>query len=36
MAVADARLIKAVGVAMVTRGSGAANAMIAVHTAWQD
>src|SRR5699024_8581522 len=24
------------GIAMVTRGPGAANAMIAVHTAWQD
>ncbi|WP_435201975.1 thiamine pyrophosphate-dependent enzyme [Janibacter sp. GS2] len=36
MAVADGRLKKGVGVAMVTRGPGAANAMISVHTAWQD
>lgn len=36
MAVADGRLTGSVGVAMVTRGPGAANASIAVHTAWQD
>jgi len=36
MALAEARLNGGVGVAMVTRGPGAANAAIAVHTAWQD
>jgi acetolactate synthase I/II/III large subunit len=36
MAVADGRVTGGVGVAMVTRGPGAANAMISVHTAWQD
>jgi len=36
MAVADGRLTGGVGVAMVTRGPGASNAAIAVHTAWQD
>jgi acetolactate synthase I/II/III large subunit len=36
MALAEARLTGNPGIAMVTRGPGAANAMIAVHTAWQD
>ncbi|WP_434614220.1 thiamine pyrophosphate-dependent enzyme [Arthrobacter sp. A5] len=36
MALAEARLTGMPGVAMVTRGPGAANTMIAVHTAWQD
>ncbi|EMY32686.1 acetolactate synthase, large subunit [Arthrobacter crystallopoietes BAB-32] len=36
MALAEARLTGQPGIAMVTRGPGAANAMIAVHTAWQD
>ncbi len=36
MAVADGRITGGVGVAMVTRGPGASNASIAVHTAWQD
>ncbi len=36
MAVAEGRLTGRPGVAMVTRGPGAANAFIAVHTAWQD
>ncbi|HET8719047.1 MAG TPA: thiamine pyrophosphate-dependent enzyme [Nocardioidaceae bacterium] len=36
MAVAQGRLGPLPGVAMVTRGPGAANAAIAVHTAWQD
>ncbi|MET4058669.1 acetolactate synthase-1/2/3 large subunit [Arthrobacter sp. UYP6] len=36
MALAESRLTGLPGVAMVTRGPGAANAMIAVHTAWQD
>ncbi|WP_029088332.1 thiamine pyrophosphate-dependent enzyme [Brevibacterium album] len=36
MALAEARLTGRPGVAMVTRGPGAANAMIAVHTAYQD
>ena len=36
MALAEARLTGTPGIAMVTRGPGAANAMIAVHTAWQD
>ncbi|MGV2984389.1 thiamine pyrophosphate-dependent enzyme [Microbacterium sp. AGC85] len=36
MALAEGRLTGTPGVAMVTRGPGAANAFIAVHTAWQD
>jgi acetolactate synthase-1/2/3 large subunit len=36
MALAEGRLTGRAGVAMVTRGPGAANAFIAVHTAWQD
>lgn len=36
MALAEGRLTGRPGVAMVTRGPGAANAVIAVHTAWQD
>jgi acetolactate synthase-1/2/3 large subunit len=36
MAVAEGRLTGRPGVAMVTRGPGAANAFIGVHTAWQD
>ncbi|WP_372697539.1 thiamine pyrophosphate-binding protein [Arthrobacter sp. JSM 101049] len=36
MALAEARLTGMPGIAMVTRGPGAANAMISVHTAWQD
>ncbi|MFP5346760.1 MAG: thiamine pyrophosphate-dependent enzyme, partial [Actinomycetes bacterium] len=36
MALAEGRLTKRPGVVMVTRGPGAANAAIAVHTAWQD
>lgn len=36
MAMAESRLTGIPGVAMVTRGPGAANAAIAVHTAWQD
>ncbi|XVX20261.1 thiamine pyrophosphate-dependent enzyme [Actinomycetota bacterium] len=36
MAMAHARLTGGVGVAMVTRGPGAANAAIGVHTAYQD
>lgn len=36
MALAEGRLTGRPGIAMVTRGPGAANAMIAVHTAWQD
>ena len=36
MALAEARLTGVPGVVMVTRGPGAANAAIAVHTAWQD
>lgn len=36
MALAEGRLTGIPGVAMVTRGPGAANAMIAVHTAHQD
>lgn len=36
MALAEARLTGAPGVALVTRGPGAANAQIAVHTAYQD
>lgn len=35
-AMAEARLTGRAGVAMVTRGPGAANATIAVHNAWQD
>ncbi|MGC3023248.1 thiamine pyrophosphate-dependent enzyme [Brevibacterium sp. FAM 24630] len=36
MALTEARLTGRPGIAMVTRGPGAANAMIAIHTAWQD
>lgn len=36
MALAEGRLTGRAGVAMVTRGPGAANAFIAVHTAYQD
>jgi acetolactate synthase I/II/III large subunit len=36
MALTEGRLTGTPGVAMVTRGPGAANAMISVHTAWQD
>jgi acetolactate synthase-1/2/3 large subunit len=36
MALAQARLTGVPGVVLVTRGPGAANAAIAVHTAWQD
>ncbi|MCQ9164519.1 thiamine pyrophosphate-dependent enzyme [Arthrobacter sp. STN4] len=36
MALAEGRLTALPGVAMVTRGPGAANAFIAVHTAYQD
>ena len=36
MALAEGRLTDRPGVAMVTRGPGAANAFIAVHTAYQD
>lgn len=36
MALAESRLTGVPGVAAVTRGPGAANAFIAVHTAWQD
>ena len=36
MALAEGRLTSRPGIVMVTRGPGAANAMIAVHTAWQD
>lgn len=36
MADAHARITGETGVFMVTRGPGAANAMIALHTAWQD
>lgn len=36
MALAEGRLTGVPGIAMVTRGPGAANAMIAIHTAWQD
>jgi acetolactate synthase-1/2/3 large subunit len=36
MALAQARLTGVPGVVMVTRGPGAANAGVAVHTAWQD
>ncbi|MGP5606958.1 thiamine pyrophosphate-dependent enzyme [Arthrobacter rhombi] len=36
MALAESRLTSIPGITLVTRGPGAANAMIAVHTAWQD
>lgn len=36
MALTEGRLTGTPGIAMVTRGPGAANAMISVHTAWQD
>ena len=36
MALAEGRLTGRPGIAIVTRGPGAANAFIAVHTAWQD
>ena len=36
MAVADGKLNQRPGVAMVTRGPGAANAHVGLHTAWQD
>lgn len=36
MALAEGRMTGRAGIAMVTRGPGAANAMIAVHTAYQD
>lgn len=36
MALAEGRLTDVPGIAMVTRGPGAANAFIAVHTAYQD
>ena len=36
MALAEGRLTGTPGIAMVTRGPGAANAMVAIHTAWQD
>ena len=36
MALAEGRLTGRPGIAMVTRGPGAANAMISIHTAWQD
>ncbi|GGL78735.1 thiamine pyrophosphate-dependent enzyme [Glutamicibacter protophormiae] len=36
MALTEGRLSSTPGIAMVTRGPGAANAMIAIHTAWQD
>ncbi|MDJ0348377.1 thiamine pyrophosphate-dependent enzyme [Cryobacterium sp. PH29-G1] len=36
MALAEGRLTGLPGIALVTRGPGAANAFIAVHTAWQD
>lgn len=36
MALAEGRLTGTPGIVMVTRGPGAANAMIAIHTAWQD
>ncbi|OZM81991.1 thiamine pyrophosphate-binding protein [Pseudonocardia sp. MH-G8] len=36
MADAYARITGTVGVALVTRGPGAANAAVALHTAWQD
>ena len=36
MALAESRLTGKPGIAMVTRGPGAANAMVSIHTAWQD
>ncbi|MGO1542766.1 MAG: thiamine pyrophosphate-dependent enzyme [Gulosibacter sp.] len=36
MAEADGKLLSVPGVAMVTRGPGAANAHVGLHTAWQD
>ena len=36
MAEADGKLLPMPGVAMVTRGPGAANAHVGLHTAWQD
>jgi acetolactate synthase-1/2/3 large subunit len=36
MAEAEGKMSAVPGVAMVTRGPGAANAFVAVHTAWQD
>lgn len=36
MALAEGRLTGTPGIAMVTRGPGAANAMISIHTAYQD
>ena len=36
MALAEGRLTGKPGIAMVTRGPGAANAMVSIHTAWQD
>ncbi|WP_166975162.1 thiamine pyrophosphate-dependent enzyme [Brevibacterium atlanticum] len=36
MALSESRLTGRPGIAMVTRGPGAANAMISLHTAWQD
>lgn len=36
MAEAEGKLSEVPGVAMVTRGPGAANAFVAIHTAWQD
>ena len=36
MAEADGKLLPTPGVAMVTRGPGAANAHVGLHTAWQD
>lgn len=36
MAIAEARITGTVGVAAVTRGPGAANAAIGIHTAYQD
>lgn len=36
MAEADGKLHQRPGIAMVTRGPGAANALVGLHTAWQD
>ncbi|MDO5633604.1 MAG: thiamine pyrophosphate-binding protein, partial [Micrococcus sp.] len=36
MAEADGKMNEVPGVAMVTRGPGAANAHVGLHTAWQD
>ena len=36
MAEAEGKMSEVPGVAMVTRGPGAANAFVAIHTAWQD